>query len=129
MGILPGAGSAARRFIKTKGETVTLSSESQTVDTSSDWDDTTYTTTTATVTALVTRTRQRGELVSDETGTEVDADFIVWLDGDVESEESITVRDSSGDDPPTTVTIRSVEYEVVWVDRSIDNIVRLEVAR
>lgn len=118
--------SVSRQLITKMGQSVSISSETVTVNQSSDWEDETYTETTATAKAIVSRPRQ-GNRVGGEAESGVEVDRVIYFRDDIT--DSITIYDGTGDATPTRVTIDGVEFTVVYFEDRGNGVVRCEVTR
>lgn len=115
----------ARQQITRYGQTVTLSTETVTVDHSTDWDDETYTEESDTDVKAIVNTPRSATTEGSETGRGVNVDRIVFLRDDVDH----TIRDGTGDATPTVVTIDGVKYAVQQFENRANGVYRLEVGR
>lgn len=123
---MPGMNTGINAALITQlGTTVTLETESVTVDSSSDWDDETYTAETDTGVKAIVDSPRSATTSLGETGRGVAADRILWLRDDV----SHTLSDGTGDSAPTLVTIDGVGYVVQEFEDRGTGVIRLEVAR
>lgn len=115
----------SRSLITQLGQTVTLTTETVTVDHNTDWDDETYTEEQDTDVKAIVDTPRGATVSRSEVSRGIDADRIVWLRDDVDHD----IRDGTGDATATRVTIGGVVYAVQQHEDRGTGVIRLEVGR